>query len=62
MANRTADGFAGIISAMSNTILRQRLGRRPGVLFGSAELSSDNACGTAVLAALAHERSAHQAP
>jgi len=47
---------------MSNTILRQRLGRRPGVLFGSAELSSDNACGTAVLAALAHERSAHQAP
>lgn len=41
---------------MSNTLLRQRFADRENILFGQAEFSSDNACGTAVLAALAHAK------
>ena len=39
---------------MSNTLLRERLGRCENSFFGQAAYSSDNACGTAVLASLAH--------
>ena len=41
--------FAG--GVMSDSIIREELAKRFGCLFASAELSSDNACGTAVLAA-----------
>lgn len=41
--------FAG--GVMSDSIIREELSQRFGCLFASAELSSDNACGTAVLAA-----------
>lgn len=41
---------------MSNTLLRRRFAGREGILFGKAEFSSDNACGTAVLAALCHTK------
>ena len=41
---------------MSNTLLRQRLSQIEGTLFGKAEYSSDNACGTAVLASLADNK------
>lgn len=40
--------FAG--GVMSNTIIREKLSARFPCLFASVELSSDNACGTAVLA------------
>ncbi len=41
--------FAG--GVMSNTIIRERLAAHYPCLFASVELSSDNACGTAILAA-----------
>lgn len=41
--------FAG--GVMSDTIIRDALAKRFDCLFASAELSSDNACGTAVMAA-----------
>ncbi len=40
---------------MANTILRRRLSGTQGVIFSGVELSADNACGAAVLAALSHK-------
>ena len=45
--------FAGGVS--SNSIVRERLSQKEGICFASAELSSDNAVGTAYLAEMKYE-------
>ncbi len=40
---------------MANTLIRKRLSAIDGVIFSQVELSSDNACGAAVLAGYAHK-------
>lgn len=44
--------YAG--GVMSNSVIRERLSKLDGVYFASAELSSDNACGTALLCERKH--------
>ncbi len=41
---------------MSNRLIRERLSKKKNIYFASRELSSDNACGTALLAERAHCR------
>lgn len=58
-ALRAAFGNRPVLLAggvMSNRLIRARLAAADGIYFASRELSSDNACGTALLAERAHSR------
>ena len=52
--------FAG--GVMSNSVIRSELSKMKNVFFASSELSSDNACGTALLAekSYKHQREVNQ--